>query len=56
MMMTEDNFNYYTGTNVVNGLKECLYYIQEVTPDEEIGKYHYELMNCIKDAINQLNI
>ena len=59
--MKEDNregycgYNYYTGTNVVNGLKECLYYIEEATPDAEMGQYHYELMNCIWDAIEKLN-
>jgi len=51
----EDKFNYYTGTNVINGLKECIYYIKEVTPKDEMSKYHYELINSLKDAVKQLN-
>ena len=47
-------YNYYTGSNVINGLKECIYFINEVTPKEEQEKYHFELLNSLNDAINQL--
>ena len=36
-MKTNNNkniYNYYTGSNVINGLKECIYFINEVTPKE----------------------
>lgn len=56
--MQKDNnkniYNYYTGSNVINGLKECIYFINEVTPKEDQGKYHKELLNSLKDAIKQL--
>ena len=50
----DDKFNYYAGANVINGLKECIYYIKEVTPKGERSKYHYELINSLKDAIQQI--
>lgn len=56
-MKTNNNkniYNYYTGSNVINGLKECIYFINEVTPKEEQGKYHFELLNSLNDAIKQL--
>lgn len=58
MNKQEDNketYNYYTGTNVINGLKECIYYIEEVTPENERGQYHYELISSLKDCIKQLD-
>ena len=54
MKNTKDPYNYYTGSNVINGLKECIYYINEVTPKDEQGKYHKELLNSLEDAIKQL--
>jgi len=54
MKNTKDTYNYYTGSNVINGLKECIYYINEVTPEDEQGKYHKELLNSLEDAIKQL--
>ena len=51
---TKDPFNYYTGSNIVNGLKECIYYINEVNPNEK-SKYINELLNCLNDTINQIN-
>ncbi len=50
----KDSYNYYTDSNVINGLKECIYFINEVTPKDEQGKYHKELLNSLKDAIKQL--
>ena len=54
MENTKDPYNYYTGSNVINGLKECIYFINEVTPKKEQGKYHKELLNSLKDAIKQI--
>lgn len=54
MENTKDPYNYYTGSNVVNGLKECIHFINEVTPEDEQEKYHKELLNSLKDAIKQI--
>ena len=54
MQKTKDPYNYYTGSNVINGLKECVYFINEVTPKDKQGKYHKELVNSLNDAIKQL--
>ena len=54
MENTKDTYNYYTGSNVINGLKECIYYINEVTPKDEQERYHKELLSSLEDAIKQL--
>jgi len=54
MQNTKDTYNYYTGSNVINGLKECIYFINEVTPKDEQEKYHKELLSSLKDAIKQI--
>ena len=54
MRNTKDPHNYYTGSNVINGLKECIHFINEVTPKNRQSKYHKEILNSLKDAIKQL--
>jgi len=46
--------DYYMGENVVQGLQEAKYCINQLVPKEEQSDYHKEIFNAIDEAIKKL--
>tara|TARA_R100001198_G_C5229539_1_gene209113 strand:+ start:255 stop:437 length:183 start_codon:yes stop_codon:yes gene_type:complete len=47
-------YDYYTGEHVINGLDEVIFYIKRLVPEDEQGRYHFELFNALEDAKKQI--